>query len=403
VHYGHWFGMRRGLVIFIILFLTGGATLLAARLASLLPQLGSEPEQTAAGKADSKPTDTAPSKSSDEKAAKADAAPAEQRVATLSEAQLDISRISPTGSSVFAGRAEPNTYVTVYENSTPVGSVKADENGEWSLVTEHRFASLDPKLTFKAGAAPPPVADAKPPEVAAKADGGTPPAAISSAEAVAKNLMSGFEKLVAQAREDAKAEAAKPKAAAEEEAIPTVDVPASAPMASPSAPAPPAAEVTVSDAPKSQLAEAKPSSGAAETAPASQVAPADSATAAKPAPAPESASIPVPIMFVYNEANFTSEGRRAVDLLLEYLKLKHLQSISLSGHADERGSDPYNMDLSRERLDAVARYLRDGGFSGKLDLVAKGKSEPFSGIDRSKFSGEALYQLDRRVELRVYR
>ncbi len=61
------------------------------------------------------------------------------------------------------------------------------------------------------------------------------------------------------------------------------------------------------------------------------------------------------------------------------------------------------MDLSRERLDAVARYLREGGFSGKLDLVPKGKSEPFSGIDRSKFSGEALYQLDRRVELRVYR
>jgi outer membrane protein OmpA-like peptidoglycan-associated protein len=394
--------MRRGLVIFVILLLTGGATLLAARLASMLPQLGGDPEPTTAGKAGSKPADTAPSKASEEKTAKADAAPAEQRVATLSEAQLDISRISPTGSSVFAGRAEPNTYVTVYENSTPVGSVKVDENGEWSLVTEHRFASLDPKLTFKAGAAPPPVADAKPPEVAAKADGGKPLAANSSADAVAKNLMSGFEKLVAQAREEAKAEAEKPKAAAEEP-IPTVDVPASAPMASPSAPAPPAAEVTVSDAPKSQIAEAKPSSGAAETAPASQVAATDNATAAKAAPAPESASIPVPIMFQYNEANFTSEGRRAVDLLLEYLKLKHLQSISLSGHADERGSDPYNMDLSRERLDAVARYLRDGGFSGKLDLVAKGKSEPFSGIDRSKFSGEALYQLDRRVELRVYR
>ncbi len=40
---------------------------------------------------------------------------------------------------------------------------------------------------------------------------------------------------------------------------------------------------------------------------------------------------------------------------------------------------------------------------GELDLVPKGKSEPFSGVDRSKFSGEALYQLDRRVELRVYR
>jgi outer membrane protein OmpA-like peptidoglycan-associated protein len=300
--------------------------------------------------------------------------------------------------------------VTVYENDTPVGSVKADENGEWSLVTEHRFASLEPNLTFKAGAAPPPVADAKSPEVAAKTDGGKPLAANSSPEAVAKNLMSGFEKLVAQAREEAKAEAAKPPQPAADASIPTVDVPTVAPMASPSASSPaspaassPPAEVKVSDTPKGEVAQTKPKSETAETAPASQVAAADSATTAKPAPAPESASIPVPIMFQYNEANFTSEGRRAADLLIEYLKLKHLQSISLSGHADERGSDPYNMDLSRERLEAVARYLRDGGFSGQLDLVPKGKSEPFSGVDRSKFSGEALYQLDRRVELRVYR
>jgi outer membrane protein OmpA-like peptidoglycan-associated protein len=403
--------MRRGLIIFIVLFLTGGATLLAARLASMLP-FGSDPEETtAAGKPDAKPGATGASKPSGENAAKGDAAPAEQRVATLTEAQLDISRISPTGSSVFAGRAEPNTYVTVYENSTPVGSVKADENGEWSLVTEHRFASLEPNLTFKVGAAPPPVADAKSPEVVAKTDGGKL-AADSSPEAVAKNLMSGFEKLVAQAREEAKAEAAKPPQAAADASIPTVDVPAVAPMASPSASSPspaspaassPPAEVKVSDAPKGEVAQAKPESRTAETKPASQVAAADSATTAKPAPAPESASIPVPIMFQYNEANFTSEGRRAADLLIEYLKLKHLQSISLSGHADERGSDPYNMDLSRERLEAVARYLRDGGFSGQLDLVPKGKSEPFSGVDRSKFSGEALYQLDRRVELRVYR
>jgi outer membrane protein OmpA-like peptidoglycan-associated protein len=396
--------MRRGLIIFIVLLLTGGATLLAARLASMLPPFfGGDTEEAAQGaKPDSKPAATAaPGQSA--------GTPPESRVATLSDAQLDISRISPTGSSVFAGRAEPNSYVTVYENNTPVGSVKADENGEWSLVTEHRFASLEPNLAFKAGAAPPPAADAssaaKTPQVAAKTDGGKGLAADASPEAVAKNLMSGFEKLVEEAREEAKAEAAKPPAAPGE--IPTVDVPASAPSTAPAASSP-APEVRVSEAPKSPLAEAKPKGAAADTAApqtpaAPRVAAAEPGTPQRPVPVQGSASIPVPIMFVYNEANFTSEGRHAADLLLEYLKLKHLKSISLSGHADERGSDPYNMDLSRERLDAVARYLRDGGFSGQLDLVPKGKSEPFNGIDRSRFSGEALYQLDRRVELRVYR
>jgi outer membrane protein OmpA-like peptidoglycan-associated protein len=399
--------MRRGLVIFVVLLLTSAATLLAARLASMLPPFGSETEDTAqTPMPHSKPAAKAAPGQTGDKAAESAMGPSAPQAQTLSGAQLDISRISPTGSSVFAGRAEPHSYVTVYENDKAVGSVKADENGEWSLVTEHRFASLEPNLAFKAGAAPPPAADTasapKMPDVAVKTEGAKGLSANSSPEAVAKNLMSGFEKLVADAREEAKAEAAKPPSAAEEP-VPSVDVPATALMTSPSASSAPTAEVKISEAPKGEIAQAKPKSGTVETAPASQVAAAESGAPQKPVPVQGSASIPVPIMFVYNEANFTSEGRRAADLLIEYLKLKHLKSISLSGHADERGSDPYNMDLSRERLDAVARYLRDGGFSGELDLVPKGKSEPFTGVDRSKFSGEALYQLDRRVELRVYR
>jgi outer membrane protein OmpA-like peptidoglycan-associated protein len=58
--------------------------------------------------------------------------------------------------------------------------------------------------------------------------------------------------------------------------------------------------------------------------------------------------IPVPIMFVYNEATLTTDGRRAADLLLEYLTLKRLNSVELSGHADERGSDDYNFEPSRK-------------------------------------------------------
>ncbi len=60
--------------------------------------------------------------------------------------------------------------------------------------------------------------------------------------------------------------------------------------------------------------------------------------------------IPVPIMFVYNEAKLTPEGERAASLLLEYLNLKHFSVVELTGHADERGTDGYNYDLSRERL-----------------------------------------------------
>ncbi len=68
---------------------------------------------------------------------------------------LDVSRISRDGVSVFAGRAKPNSYVTLLEDGKPAGTAKTDDSGSFSLSTEHKFASLDPKLTFRTDANPP--------------------------------------------------------------------------------------------------------------------------------------------------------------------------------------------------------------------------------------------------------
>ena len=73
---------------------------------------------------------------------------------------------------------------------------------------------------------------------------------------------------------------------------------------------------------------------------------------------------------------------------------------TLTGHADERGSDPYNLRLSQERLDAVVRYLREAGFTGKLVLIPMGKREPFAGAERGHLSEVEAFALDRRVELK---
>ncbi len=121
-----------------------------------------------------------------------------------------------------------------------------------------------------------------------------------------------------------------------------------------------------------------------------------------PATAPQrrTASIaPMPITFAYDSTNFTPVGTREATALRDFLREHKLASATLSGHADERGSDAYNMELSRRRLDSVARYLRDSGYAGKLVLVPKGRSEPFLSPERWKLSREDALQLDRRVEL----
>lgn len=274
--------------------------------------------------------------------------------------ELDISRISPDGSSVFAGRAAPDTYVTVLENGKPAGTVKTDANGEWSLVTDHKFASTDPKLTFQASATPP--AEPAPASTAKVATADQQAgAAARSAAAVAGDALKQFEVIVSQAREDAK------KDGPEKHGNEKHDGKQGTPFAT-------------ADASGSLSATENETAGNSKTT-----------------------VIPVPIMFVYNQAALTSEGKRAADLLVEYLTLKRLSAVELTGHADERGTNEYNFDLSRERLDTVSQILRQGGYEGELKLTPKGKTEPYEGVDRAAYKGEALYQLDRRVELRVTR
>ena len=110
---------------------------------------------------------------------------------------------------------------------------------------------------------------------------------------------------------------------------------------------------------------------------------------------------PQPITFVFREATMTDEGRRAASQLAEYLKRHQVGNVTLSGHADERGPDEANLALSRQRAEAVAAVLRKSGYAGKVDLMAKGKAEPYTGIDRRASPREQIWQMDRRVEMRL--
>jgi outer membrane protein OmpA-like peptidoglycan-associated protein len=114
-------------------------------------------------------------------------------------------------------------------------------------------------------------------------------------------------------------------------------------------------------------------------------------------------SPPAPITFAYNETNFTPVGRQRAAALSEFLNNQKLASVTLSGHADERGSDEFNIELSRQRLETVAHYLRESGYTGELKLIPKGKREPYPSADRDRLPREDAFQLDRRVELHLSR
>jgi hypothetical protein len=70
---------------------------------------------------------------------------------------FDIARINPEGTSVFAGRAEPNTYVKITADGAEIGTAQVDENGEWTFTTEQPISNPDAKLALFRAAGPAPV------------------------------------------------------------------------------------------------------------------------------------------------------------------------------------------------------------------------------------------------------
>ncbi len=120
---------------------------------------------------------------------------------------LDFAKIAPDGTSVIAGHAEPGARVTVLEGDKPVGTATAGPDGDWSLSTEHKFASPDPEIALRAEAGPQnsPAAQVPTPEDTAKVAELIPPNPPAAAAASpAAKLVEEFKETVEAARQESK-------------------------------------------------------------------------------------------------------------------------------------------------------------------------------------------------------
>lgn len=101
------------------------------------------------------------------------------------------------------------------------------------------------------------------------------------------------------------------------------------------------------------------------------------------------------VRFDFNEFSLTSEARRTLDANLECLRKGKGGAVTLTGHADERGTEEYNLHLGEKRANAVKKYLSTMGIEGgKLRTVSYGEERPSnSGHDDNAWSE------NRRVEL----
>ena len=97
-------------------------------------------------------------------------------------------------------------------------------------------------------------------------------------------------------------------------------------------------------------------------------------------PRPGKRALDLEIMFEYDSARLTKEGREVLDVLGDALKsaeLANARLIILEGHTDAKGSEAYNNALSMIRAQAARQYLiqKFSFQSEKIRSLGKGKSQ----------------------------
>ena len=101
------------------------------------------------------------------------------------------------------------------------------------------------------------------------------------------------------------------------------------------------------------------------------------------------------IYFEYNSDEIRSEYRSTIEAHATYLSQNPETTITLEGHADERGSREYNLALGERRALSIKQQLTLlGASSSQIRLVSYGEERPaVDGHD------EASWQQNRRVEI----
>jgi peptidoglycan-associated lipoprotein len=103
------------------------------------------------------------------------------------------------------------------------------------------------------------------------------------------------------------------------------------------------------------------------------------------------------IHFDYNEDAIKPEDRPILDRKAAILAANPALRIRVSGHADERGSDEYNLVLGNKRALAAKRYLESKGVNGsRIEITSFGEERP---VDPS--SNEAAWAKNRRAEFEI--
>lgn len=83
------------------------------------------------------------------------------------------------------------------------------------------------------------------------------------------------------------------------------------------------------------------------------------------------------VFFVTDRSDLTSEARATLNRQSQWLKTYPSVTVTIEGHADERGTREYNLALGERRANSVKNYLiAQGVQAGRVKTISYGKERP---------------------------
>ena len=86
--------------------------------------------------------------------------------------------------------------------------------------------------------------------------------------------------------------------------------------------------------------------------------------------------VPDRVFFATNKSSLTTKSRATLRKQATYLRKNKNLTVTVEGHADERGTREYNLALGERRANAAKDYLMTYGISGKrISVISYGKEK----------------------------
>ena len=87
--------------------------------------------------------------------------------------------------------------------------------------------------------------------------------------------------------------------------------------------------------------------------------------------------VPDRIFFATNKSKLTTASRETLRKQATWMRKNKNVTVTVEGHADERGTREYNLALGERRANAAKDYLMTYGVSGKrISVISYGKERP---------------------------